>query len=87
MKRVIRIGICIMVMTLSLMLVACQEKGPAEKAGESIDRAVENTKDAIDDAVNPKGPAEKTGEAIDDAIETTKEKAREAKKKAEETVK
>lgn len=87
MKSLMRIVICIVVFTLSLMLVACQEKGPAEKAGEAIDKAVEDTKDAIEDAMNPKGPAEKAGEAIDDAVETTKEKARETKEKAEEALK
>lgn len=45
-------------------LVSCREKGPAEKAGESVDKAVENVKDAVD----PKGPVEKAGEKIDKAI-------------------
>lgn len=40
-------------------------KGPAEKAGEKVDDAVEKVKDAID----PKGPAEKLGEKIDDALD------------------
>lgn len=44
-------------------VVSCKEKGPAEKAGESIDNAAENVKDAV----NPKGPVEKAGEKIDDA--------------------
>lgn len=87
MKSWIRFFIIVVAMTLSFMLVACQEKGPAEKAGEAIDKAVEDTKDAIEDAANPQGPAEKTGEAIDDAVETTKEKARAAKEKAEEALK
>lgn len=45
-------------------LTSCREKGPAEKAGENLDKAAENVKDAI----NPKGPAEKVGEKIDDAV-------------------
>ncbi len=44
-------------------LVSCKEKGPAEKAGEGVDKAVENVKDAVD----PKGPVEKAGEKIDEA--------------------
>lgn len=43
----------------------CQEKGPAEKAGEKIDEAAEK----IGDALDPKGPAEKAGEKIDDALD------------------
>jgi hypothetical protein len=43
---------------------SCKEKGPAEKAGESIDKAVDEVKDAVD----PKGPLEKAGEKVDEAI-------------------
>ena len=43
---------------------SCKEKGPAEKAGESLDKAVENVKDAVD----PKTPLEKAGEKVDDAL-------------------
>lgn len=45
-------------------LASCKEKGPAEKAGENVDEAIENMKDAVD----PKGPAEKAGEKVDDAL-------------------
>ena len=45
-------------------VVSCREKGPAEKAGESVDRTVEKVKDAVD----PKGPAEKAGEKVDKAL-------------------
>ena len=44
-------------------VVSCKPKGPAEKAGESLDKAAEN----VSDAINPKGPVEKVGEKIDDA--------------------
>jgi hypothetical protein len=43
----------------------CREKGPAEKAGEKFDEAVDKVQDALD----PKGPAEKAGEKIDEALE------------------
>lgn len=43
----------------------CREKGPAQKAGEKVDAAVEKMQDALD----PKGPAEKAGEKIDEALE------------------
>jgi len=45
-------------------LSSCKEKGPAEKAGEKLDEAGENIKDAV----NPKGPVEKAGEKVDDAL-------------------
>ncbi|MES2438864.1 MAG: hypothetical protein V4584_07350 [Verrucomicrobiota bacterium] len=47
-----------------LASVSCKEKGPVEKAGEGIDNAVENVKDAVD----PKGPVEKAGEKVDKAL-------------------
>ena len=31
-------------------LAACQEQGPAERAGENIDEAIEEVGDEIDDA-------------------------------------
>ena len=44
----------------SAMMLACDKpKGPAEKAGEKMDKAIDNVSDAID----PKGPAEKAGRA------------------------
>lgn len=55
-------------------LAGCGEKGPAEKAGEQIDKAVEQTKDAVQD-VGQQGPAEKAGEAIDQKVEELKEDA------------
>jgi hypothetical protein len=48
----------------AIATVSCKEKGPAEKAGENLDNAVENVKDAV----NPKGPVEKAGEKVDDAL-------------------
>ncbi|MBC6904325.1 hypothetical protein DWB84_02425 [Saccharophagus sp. K07] len=34
----------------SFSLVGCDRDGPMEKAGEKVDRAAENTGDAIEDA-------------------------------------
>lgn len=42
-----------------LPLSACQKDGPAEEAGESIDRAVDDASDALEDA----------GEELDDAVD------------------
>jgi predicted small lipoprotein YifL len=45
-------------------LAGCEQKGPAEKAGENIDKAGQNIKDAVD----PRGPVEKAGAKVDDAV-------------------
>jgi hypothetical protein len=42
----------------------CEPKGPAQRAGENIDKGVQNTKDAI----NPPGPSEKAGRSLDKAL-------------------
>jgi hypothetical protein len=52
-----------------LGLGACENKGPAESAGQTIDQAVEKAKEAVD----PQGPAERAGEKIDEAVEKAKE--------------
>ena len=44
--------------------IGCESKGPAERAGVSIDKGVQNAKDAF----NPPGPAEKAGRALDSAV-------------------
>jgi len=54
---------------LVLGLGACEDKGPAESAGQAIDQSVEKAKEAID----PQGPAERAGEKIDRAVERAKE--------------
>ena len=45
------------------LLVGCEPKGPAERAGENLDKAGTNLKNAVD----PRGPAEKVGDKIDEA--------------------
>ena len=44
---------------------ACRHKGPAERAGEKVDKAIDKAEDALD----PKGPAEKAGRKIDRALD------------------
>lgn len=65
------------ILSISLLIAAglsaCEKKGPAEKAGEKFDKAVEKTKDKVQDAVNPEGPMEKTGRKIDESVDKTKE--------------
>lgn len=48
-----------------LGLAACEQPGPAQRAGASIDRAGRD----LNDAVNPpKGPAEQAGRSVDRAL-------------------
>jgi hypothetical protein len=47
-----------------LSFAGCETKGPAEKAGESIDNGIKNVKDAV----KPPGPAEQAGRNLDKAI-------------------
>lgn len=54
-------------------LFACEQKGPAEKAGEKIDQTVEKAKEKVEDATKPEGPMEKTGKKIDETVENAKE--------------
>jgi hypothetical protein len=45
-------------------LAGCEAKGPAERAGERIDRGIQNAKDAIE----PAGPAKEAGRAVDRTV-------------------
>lgn len=54
-------------LTSLLILQGCDNKGPAERAGEDIDRALQGQRNAA-------GPAQEAGRALDDARETTGEK-------------
>lgn len=69
---------------LSALGAGCEQEGPAEKAGESIDQAVENAGDKIESTLDPKGPAEKAGEAIDKGIQNTRDAVKEAGDKLRE---
>ena len=53
-----------LVLFLALAGGACREEGPAERAGEEIDEALDDAGEAVDDA----------GEAVDDAVDDVKEK-------------
>jgi hypothetical protein len=47
-----------------LPLAACNNEGPAERAGRSLDNAGSAIRDAVDP---PSGPAERAGRSIDRA--------------------
>ena len=53
-----------LLVALVLSFAGCEPKGPAECAGENIDKGIQNAKDAI----NPPGPSEKAGRSLDNAL-------------------
>lgn len=62
-----RLTLRALLLTTLIGLTACQEKGPAEKAGEQIDNAVEEMGDKIEDATDNAGDAvEEAGDKIED---------------------
>ncbi|MGO4998663.1 hypothetical protein [Oceanisphaera sp. W20_SRM_FM3] len=76
-------------------LTACDNKGPAEAAGEKLDSSVEQVqeqaKDAVDNAnetlaVEEKGTMEKAGEKLDEAAADVKETAQDVAESAGEQV-
>ena len=64
-----KILIAVLVGCLSLAVVSCDQKGPAEKAGENIDKGIEKTGEAIEEA----------GDAVEEAAEEVNEKMKDAK--------
>jgi hypothetical protein len=56
-------GAGVLLVALAAM-TGCQAEGPAENAGEQLDKAGRDLKDAV----VPPGPAEKAGRAVDDAL-------------------
>jgi len=54
--------------TSVFVLSGCEKKGPAEKAGQSVDKAAEKAGQKIDKAMEKTGDkVEKTGEKIKDS--------------------
>ncbi len=52
-KKILAPALTVGLLTLpALALTACDEKGPAEKAGEAVDEAVKDTKRAVEDAAD-----------------------------------
>ena len=62
--RVVPFAILLLMLEALAPFAGCESKGPAEKAGESIDKGIQNAKDAVD----PPGPGEKAGRKLDEAI-------------------
>src|SRR5688572_15682142 len=49
MKIIRNVIVVLALSSIALATSACPEKGPLEKAGEKVDDAIDETKDAIDD--------------------------------------
>jgi hypothetical protein len=62
MRESIFVVLCSMML---LGLAACQQEGPAEKAGKSLDNAGQSISDTLDP---PQGPAQSAGRKIDRAL-------------------
>ncbi len=61
-----RIALAAMSLVVSVALVGCEQKGPMEKAGENVDNAGKNVRDAVSP---PKGPIEDAGRKVDKAVD------------------
>ena len=62
----ISMSLCLLMPALLLLgLAACQQEGPAERAGRSLDRAGQNLRDTVDP---PRGPVERLGRSVDRAV-------------------
>jgi hypothetical protein len=61
-------GLACLLLGSVVLFSGCESKGPAESAGEKIDKGIKDVKDAV----VPAGPAEKAGRAVDKALEPPK---------------
>jgi hyperosmotically inducible protein len=76
MKLKIATSSALVMTALVVMLYGCQKpEGPAEKAGQKIDKAVERTGEKIDQTT------EKVGEKVERAGEDIKDSAKNTEKK------
>jgi predicted small lipoprotein YifL len=61
--RNVAVGICAAMLMLGMS--ACEKKGPAEKAGEQVDQAVESVKDTGEKAADK---VEEAADKVQDAV-------------------
>jgi hypothetical protein len=61
---VFSVAALLMMVGALVVLAGCESQGPAEKAGASVDKGVQNVKDAV----NPPGAGEKAGREVDKAL-------------------
>jgi hypothetical protein len=67
-----RLGATIAVSVLLLAVPGCREEGPAERAGQKIDEAVEKLRHGDE------GPGEEAGRKIDETVEEVEEAVEDA---------
>ncbi len=60
-----RFTLLIVFALMMIGLSACQQEGPAEKAGKSLDNAGQSVSDALNP---PQGPAQSAGRKVDRAL-------------------
>jgi hypothetical protein len=63
-NRIFPVAPLLMMLGALTAFAGCESKGPAEQAGASIDKGVQDAKDAV----NPPGAGEKAGRAVDKAV-------------------
>jgi hypothetical protein len=63
-NRILPVASLFVVLGALAGFAGCEDKGPAEKAGASVDKGVQDVKDAV----NPPGPGEKAGREVDKAL-------------------
>jgi hypothetical protein len=63
----LRAAVIVVAVAVGVALVAGCENGPAQKAGERVDRALDQ------DRVFGKGPVEKAGKKVDKAVDEVKQ--------------
>jgi hypothetical protein len=75
MKRLLeKIALACCVLSLALAFQACEQEGPAEKAGEKVDTMIEDTKEGLKEAGDKTGEmVEKGGEELEKAGEKMQE--------------
>lgn len=79
MKQLKHILIILTGLSVLLSFTACEDEGPAEKAGEKIDKMVEQSKESLEKAGDTmQEKAEEAGEKIEEGMKKTGEKIEEA---------
>ena len=64
--KLCKIFATLLVLALSFTMVACDEKGPMEKAIEKAEKAADNVKDAAEDAADE---VEDAADEVEDAVD------------------
>lgn len=87
MKNLLKnIGLGICIISLAIILQACEQEGPAEEAGEQVDTMLEDAQERFEEASEKMGDMveqgkqqiEEAGEKMDDMIEQGGEQLEEA---------